>query len=162
MWALKGVSSLNVKILTPFLDAFFDVLPMVGFTDIRRGRIFIKEKLMATLDITTLVGLSGNVHGNVMYCMSEDTAKQVASVMMMGMKVEQLDEMSLSAVSELANMLTSGASTLLSNINLFMDISPPTLVTGKNITVMVSQVKTFAAEVITEAGIIEMNVGLEM
>lgn len=153
---------MDAKMVSPFLEAFFSVLPAVGMSDVRRGSIALKEKLLATRDITALVGLSGDIRGNVAYCMGDDTARGVASVMMMGMPVDRFDEMAQSAISELANMLTSGASTAFSGQGLFVNISPPTLITGQNVKVMVSQVRTLSIEIITEAGLIEINVGLEV
>lgn len=67
--------------------------------------------------------------------------------------------MAQSAIAEMANMITSKASTVLSGTGLNVSISPPTLITGENVTVMVSQVKTICIEIITEAGTIEVNVG---
>jgi len=42
-----------------------------------------------------------------------------------------------------------------------VNISPPTLVTGENITVRISQVQTLVIEIFTTAGTIELNVGVE-
>jgi len=152
----------DVKLIAPFIDALFEVLPALGFTDVKRGKLSIRENLAATTDVTTLVGLSDDVRGNVIYCMSEDTAKNIASVMMMGMPVEQFDEIAQSAISELANMVTANASTKYSSQGLFVNVCPPSLITGENVTVMVSQVKTLSVEVLTEAGTVEVNVGLEV
>ena len=153
---------MDVKMISPFLSALFEVLPALGLTDLKRGNIVMKDKLMATMEVTTLVGLSDDLRGNVIYCMSEDTAKNTASIMMMGMPVEEFDEMAQSAISEMANMVTANASTAFSSQGINVSISPPTLITGENVTVMVSQVRTLAIEVLTGAGIIEINVGLEV
>ena len=51
-------------------------------------------------DITAVVGMVGQVRGNIAYSMAEDTAKKIVSAMMMGMPVEELDEMGRSALGE--------------------------------------------------------------
>ena len=153
---------MDARIISPFLEALFQVLPAIGITSPERGRVAVKETLAASTDVTTLVGLSDDIRGNVIYCMSEETAKKTASVMMMGMPVECLDDMARSAIAELANMVTANASTVFSGMGKRVSISPPTLIIGENVTVMVSQVRTIAVEVRTGAGTIEVNIGLEV
>ncbi|WP_198006940.1 chemotaxis protein CheX [Desulforamulus reducens] len=86
--------------------------------------------------------------------MTENTAKNIASVMMCGMSVEVFDEM--------ANMVTANAAISLEGLGQEMDISPPTLIVGKNVVTRISSVKTLAAEISTEVGVIEVNIGLEI
>ena len=152
---------MDSKLVKPFIDAVLSVLPMLGLTDIKRGNVSIKEKLMTTKDVTVLIGLSQDIRGNVAYGLSEECAKNIASTMMCGMPVSQFNEMAQSAISELVNMVTANAATNLEGIGKFVNISPPTLVTGDNITVRISQVQTVAIEFVTTAGTIELNVGLE-
>ena len=60
-----------------------------------------------------------------------DDAKKMASTMMMGMPVEEFNEMAQSAISELVNMLTANVATNFSRDNINVDISTPTLIQGK-------------------------------
>lgn len=53
--------------------------------------------------------------------------------MMMGLPVEELNEMAQSALSELSNMLTANASINFSNIGVNVNISTPTLMYGQDI-----------------------------
>lgn len=149
------------KIVKPFIDAVVSVLPMLGLTDIKQGNVVVKDKLATTKDVTVLIGLSQDIRGNVAYGLSAECAKNIASTMMGGMPVPEFDEMAQSAISELVNMVTANAATILENLGKTVNISPPTLVTGENITVRISQVQTLAIEFVTTAGIIELNVGLE-
>jgi len=153
---------MDVKMYTPFIEAFFQVLPSLGFKDVKRGGLELKDKLIATMNVIALVGLSNEVRGNVAYSMTEVTAQKIASIMMMGMPVEQFDDMAQSAVAEMANMLAASATFGLEYSGFAVSISPPTLITGRNINAMVSQVKTLAVEMTTEAGSIEVNIGLEI
>lgn len=86
----------------------------------------------------------------------------MASTLMMGMPVEELDDMSKSAIAELANMITGNASSIFEKMEKETDISPPTLITGNNITAWISQVETIIIELITPAGSVEVNIGLEV
>lgn len=152
---------MDSKMVTPFIDAMLSVLPMLGLTEIKRGNVAVKENLATAQEITVLIGLSQDIRGNVAYSLSEECAKKIASTMMGGMSVSEFDEMAKSAISELVNMVTANAATNLESLGKVVNISPPTLVTGKNITARISQVQTLAVEFITPVGIIELNVGLE-
>ena len=57
-------------------------------------------------------------------------ACQVASGMMMGMPVPELDDMAMSAISELGNMIMGNAATILSTKGIGIDITPPTVCRG--------------------------------
>jgi chemotaxis protein CheX len=93
--------------------------------------------------------------------MDEDTAKKISSIMMMGRPVETLDDMAQSAIAEMANMLSANAMTIVGQNGVSMQVAPPTVITGKNISCIVSQVKSLNVEIYTEAGLIEINIGLE-
>ena len=153
---------MDVKMFSPFLEAVFQVLPGLGLQRVERGGLTLKEKLQATNEVTALVGLSCDLQGNVAISMSENTAKKIASIMMMGKPVELLDEMAQSAIAELANMLASSAITTFDQNGLKVGVSPPTLITGRSLFCIVSQVKALAVEIRTESGPIEISIGLEI
>ena len=77
------------------------------------------------------------------------------------MPVEKLDEMSQSAISEASNMLTANAAITLESQGIKVNISPPTLIIGHGVKVRISQVKSLIVEIVTEAGVIEVILGLE-
>lgn len=52
--------------------------------------------------------------------------------MMMGMPVEELDELSKSAITELSNMILGNAATIFYNRSIKMEITPPALFVGDN------------------------------
>jgi len=152
---------MDAALATPFIKAFFDLLPQLGFQQVKRGNLRVTEKMTASLDVLAVVGLSQKLRGNVAYAMSQETAKKFASVMMMGMPVDQLDEMAQSAISEASNMLTANAAMTLEAQGLSVNISPPTLVIGQNVKVRISSVKSLVVEIITDAGVVEVILGLE-
>ena len=152
---------MDAALATPFIKAFFDLLPQLGFQQVKRGNLRVSEKMAVSLDVIAVVGLSQQLRGNVAYAMSQETAKKFASVMMMGMPVEQLDEMSQSAISEASNMITANAAMTLESQGISVNISPPTLVIGRGVRVRISQVQSVIVEIVTEAGVIEVILGLE-
>ena len=72
--------------------------------------------------------------------------------MMMGMPVEELDEMGRSALGEFSNMVTGNASTLLSNSGVQVDITPPSIIFGKDVYFIISSVETLKIDMETSLG----------
>ncbi len=93
-----------------------------------------------TDSLTAVIGVSGQLRGNVLYGFDDDTAKAVAGKML-GCEVTDFDEISLSAIGEIANMITGNAATILSNNGATVDISPPVLIEpdSSNFTTMAGQ-----------------------
>ena len=91
-----------------------------------------------TDDITAVIGVSGRLEGNVLYGFSEDSAIKVVSKML----DEQVDDLSsdlaLSALGEIANMITGNAATHLAQSGWPCQISPPVIVEprGSRFTIM--------------------------
>ncbi len=152
---------MDARMFSPFIDTFFQVLPGLGIKQVERGKLSLKEKLSAARDVTALIGLSGGLRGNIAITMDEATAKKIASIMMMGRPVETLDDMAQSAIAEMANMISANAMTIVGQNGFAMQVTPPTLITGEKISCIVSQVKSLNVEIYTEAGMIEINIGLE-
>lgn len=151
---------MDVQHINPFLAAFYNVMPQIGFQDVKRGNVSLKGKELRTDGVLIIVGIVGDLEGNVVYYMTMDDAKKVSSKMMMGMPVEELNEMAQSALCELSNMLTANASTEFSNNDIKISISTPTLIYGKNITAKLSTDQVICVEVFVDDIPIELNVSV--
>ncbi len=152
---------MDAKLFSPFIDTFFQVLPGLGIKNVERGKLSLKEKLSAARDVTALIGLSGGIRGNIAISMDLAAAKKIASIMMMGRPVETFDDMAQSAIAELANMISANAMTIVGQNGFAMQVSPPTLISGEKVFCIVSPVKSLNVEIYTEAGMVEVNIGLE-
>ncbi|MTV48894.1 chemotaxis protein CheX [Heliobacillus mobilis] len=155
------------KYISPFLEALKNVISQFGVTDIRFGKPERKETMHVDTDITAVLGLVGNLRGNVAYSMSSETAKKTVSAMMYGMPVEEIDSIARSAIGEMANMITGNAissslSLLLSGEKTTFDITPPSIIFGKDIYFIISSIETVSVPVDTSIGRIEVNIGLEI
>ena len=146
--------------INPFIDAIMTIMPQLGFENIVKGRLSVGDQFVESKGITILVGLTDQLRGNIAYNMTEQTAMQIASKMMMGMPVASLDELAQSAISELTNMVTGNAATSFEREGLRVDISPPSMVVGEKFRVKVSSTKFIIVEMIVDSLIIEINIGL--
>lgn len=153
---------MDVKYINPFLVSVKKILESYNITDVKRGNIKKKENMHVDMDITSVVGLIGGVRGNVAYSLSQQTAIQIVSAMMMGMPVTEFDAIGRSAIGELANMISGTATGILSQEGAIVDITPPSIIFGKDIYFIISSVETITVDMDTPYGRIEINIGLEV
>ncbi|EJP6471322.1 chemotaxis protein CheX [Clostridium sporogenes] len=151
---------MDVKYINPFIDSFYNVLPQIGFSNIVRDNVAVKNSV-ESLGILINLGIVGDIKGNIVYNIQDENGKKIASKMMMGLPVEELDEMAQSALSELSNMLTANASINFSNIGVNVNISTPTLMYGQDIKIKLNTDKILNIKIIADDIPIEVNVAFE-
>ena len=153
---------MDAKLVNPFVDAFTAVMPQIGFQDIKRNKISVREHAVTSKGVTVLVGFTKEIKGNVAYNMTENTARLIASTMMMGMPVDQFDDMAQSAISELSNMLTANAATNLSSLGYNVDISTPSVSVGAAVKVKVSSEAYLSVEMDVGGGhLVEIDIAVQ-
>ena len=162
MWDLrKGNDQMDAKLVNPFVDAFVAVMPQMGFPEPKRAKMSVKTKNAISLGVAVIVGFTKQLRGNIVYNMSEDTAKFIASTMMMGMPVENFDEMAQSAISEMSNMLTANASINFSNDGINVDISVPTMMYGEEIEINLQKDNIVCIDFDVDGIVLSVNVALD-
>ena len=152
---------MDAKLVNPFVDAFTTVMPQMGFPEPKRNKLYVREKNAISLGVSVIVGFTKQIRGNVVYNMSEDTAKFIASTMMMGMPVAEFDTMAQSAISEMSNMLTANAATNLTSMGLEVDISTPSLSVGKDFQVKISDTQYLTVEMGLGDHIVELDIAVD-
>ncbi|MGE5582302.1 MAG: chemotaxis protein CheX [Bacillota bacterium] len=144
--------------INPFLESLVKVLEGFGIKNSKIGQLEKKERMQVTFDVTAVIGLVGDIKGNVAYSLSQATAMKIVSAMMPGFKVTEFDAMARSAVGELANMITGMASVSLSTTGVNIDISPPSIIIGEDVYFIISPLQSLAVIMDTQAGRIEVNI----
>ena len=81
---------MDAKLVNPFVNAVEAVLPQMGFPAPTRKSLNVKQKNVEGLGVSVIVGFTKQLRGNVVYNMDEETAKFIASKMMMGMPSRSL------------------------------------------------------------------------
>ena len=121
---------MDAKKINVILGAFSNVMPKLGLNNINRKDLKLVGKNISSKGVVIIIGFIGDVKGNLIYNLSINNAKKIASLMMMGMEVVDFNEIAQSAISELTNMITANAATNFANENINVDISTPTLIVG--------------------------------
>lgn len=144
--------------MEPFVSAAFSVMQMLTGDVPTRGSLSLRTTTFTSEQVTIMAGVNGDVEGIAMYGMSKETAKQIAGAMI-GAEVPQLDEMAMSAISELGNMITGNATTLISQKGYDVDITPPSVIRGEQVEVS-TRVPAIVVPMNTQFGKVEINVAL--
>ncbi|ABS35072.1 chemotaxis protein CheX [Clostridium botulinum] len=151
---------MDAKYINPFIDSFYNVLPQLGFSNVTREDVAIKNNV-ESLGILINLGIVGDIRGNIVYNIQGENGKKIASKMMMGLPVEELNEMAQSALSELSNMLTANASINFSNIGVNVNISTPTLMYGQDIKIKLNTDKILNIKIVADDIPIDVNIAFE-
>lgn len=123
---------MNVEYINPFIEASQNVIAQTTGFNSSIGKPYIKNAPYKNDNVMVLIGLTGKIYGNVVVSFSYDTAYKIVSAMMGGMQIQELDEMSKSAIAELCNMILGNTAMIFSQKNINIDITPPTVLTGEN------------------------------
>lgn len=117
------------KYSEPFVQSAIDIVAMICGQILTQGEAYIYRHTEIENAVAVYLGIVGQLQGYVLIRFSEENAKTIAGTMM-GMPIEVIDDMVISALSELGNMIMGGASTGLAAEGIITDITTPTLLQG--------------------------------
>ena len=152
--------SINVEYINPFLMAATNIIKDICQIDMQVGKPYVKQTAFADDSVIIMIGITGDMRGSVIIALTYNKALEIASKMMMGMPVTELDEMATSAISELGNMIMGNAATILSTKGVGIDITPPTLCRG-NLTITQSYTKNICIPLSGDDITIELDVAVK-
>lgn len=124
------MAGISVDLINPFLMATTTIMKNICQTDMSIGKPYVKTTEFSEESVAIMIGITGQMKGQVLMAFGYEQALQVASKMMMGMPVAELDSMATSAISELGNMIMGNAATIFSTKGIVIDITPPTVCRG--------------------------------
>ena len=152
---------MNVEYINPFIEASRTVIKTVANIDVSLGKVYLKASTYTSETIVVIVGIMGGLRGQVMFSMDKPVSLKIASAMMMGMTITELDEMSKSAIAESANMILGNAATILYSKGIKIEITPPSLMMGDNIQISTPKMTTLCIPLnLSSGGTIELDIAL--
>lgn len=143
-----------------FVHAAEHVLGMtINETPDKGTPAFQVEPTFNLQNVNVFLGITGDVEGQVNFGMDMPTALGIASAMMME-EVTVLDEISISALQELSNMISGNATVVLSESRMKLDITPPSLVMGKDMTATWHKTRALAVPLKLSCGVLTVTAGI--
>jgi chemotaxis protein CheX len=150
---------MKIQYINPFISASFSVIESVLGMKPEKGPLAMRPVLFTTQQCNILTGVTGHIHGQVIYGMSLVMADKVASLML-GQTIRTFDQLAASAIAELGNMITGNASTLLADAGFICDITPPSVVRGTNVKMTTLEIPALVVPLVLPFGEIELTVCL--
>lgn len=123
------MAGMNAEHINPFLMATTQMLKDICGFETKIGKPAVKVASFSDETVIIMIGVTGEMKGQVMLAFPKTVACEVASKMCM-MPIAELDEISKSAICELTNMIMGNAATIFSTKGIGIDITPPTMCTG--------------------------------
>jgi chemotaxis protein CheX len=123
------MATLNVEHINPFLMASTKILKEMCFVDAQVGKPYMKDPVFLDDTMVILIGITGEMRGQVMIALEHLVACDIASKMIM-MPITAMDEFARSAICELGNMIMGNTATIFSTKGIAIDITPPTVGNG--------------------------------
>lgn len=149
---------MDAKLVNPIIDAFMEVMPQMGFPMPRRLRVYLQDRNVISNGVTLTLGFTRQMHGKVIYNMTADTARYIASTMMLGVPVTKFGELAQSALREMSNMLTARAATHFAELGVEVDITTPELNISEDHMVKISDSHYLMVEM--EIGVHRVDIAL--
>jgi chemotaxis protein CheX len=126
------------------------------------GNPTLKSSPFSGLDVLTVVGITGDIRGQMYLGGSMSSILNVVSTMMGGVPISTLGSLEQSAISELANMICGNAMSFFANDSISLDITPPTLIMGKQIEISAGKMRVLSIPIILNSNNhLEMNIVFE-
>jgi len=123
------MAGIKAEHINPFLMAATQVLNQMCFVETTIGKPYLKDTKYTNNSFIIIIGVTGEMRGQVMIVFENSVACDIASKMCM-MPVAHLDDLSKSALSELGNMIMGNTATIFSTKGVGIDITPPTTCSG--------------------------------
>jgi chemotaxis protein CheX len=140
--------------------AAYTVIESMLNPQVEAGKPFFNDEPLQKYDICVLVGVLGDLQGQVICGLSKTTANNIAS-QMLGYTVTEIDQMGESALCELKNIIVGTASTNLSLHGYHCTITPPLFLTEKKIPEFLQHIHTaLAIPIKAPFGDVDINLAL--
>lgn len=119
---------MKAEYINPFLESARIVIEQMANVSPTTGELGVKDIKFIEKYVWIQIGLTGQMQGDIVFGLEEDVALKLVSAMMGGFVITEMDEMGRSAISELGNMISGNASTILFNQGVRVDITTPKVV----------------------------------
>ncbi len=128
---------MDVRYFNPFIQGLTDVFAARMETDIFISKPFVRTELDHTIDVSAVIGVSGDAVGSVALCFPMKSAVAISSKFA-GVKMTENHEDFADTLGDLANLVAEHAKSKLKGLS--CSTSHPSVIVGKDI--VISRSKT--------------------
>jgi chemotaxis protein CheX len=155
-----GVESMRLDFVRIFIDSTAEIFGEVLGPVVEVGAVGMEPGPVAESEMMTIIGLVGEAQGRVVFDMDVVTAIHVAG-RMVGEPPPGMTPLVRSSIAELASMAIGRAISRINDEGARLGMSPPTVITGKNLLSYGECFETLVAPLRTVCGEVRLNVMIE-
>lgn len=144
--------------MEPFIEGACSVLGRISGGRVETGSLGLMGATFPTACVNIAARVSGNLHGDVVYSMSSQTADKLAE-MLTGSAVHGFSRLTGSGLVQLGSMLARETGHLLGRSGMHCEISRPTVFRGLNVEFS-ADAPALAVSVDTDAGQVDINLAV--
>ncbi|CAM3976681.1 chemotaxis protein CheX [Alkalicoccus chagannorensis] len=100
--------------------------------DVEPDKPYTGKSAVPSNDVSVVLGVSGELTGQIICSVNNGTAKNIVGTMMGGMEVKEMDDMGWSAIQEFGNWVAGSTATELSKESCIIDVTPPVVNEGSS------------------------------
>jgi chemotaxis protein CheX len=147
--------------INPFIKATLHVLSTMAGTQAKAGQPYLKKERTAKGDVSSVIGLTGDVSGTVSVSFSEACILQIVS-RMFGEPMKTMNDEIGDAVGEIANMISGQARQELEGMGRNLKAAIPSVIMGKDHAIThITKHPVIAVPFVTESGDFTLEVSFE-
>ena len=144
-----------------FVQAATSVFEQELGVQLKRQSITRKELPIPGRPICIVLGITGALRGQVVYALDEQFAMDIARALLPNKLPSEQRKLMKSAVGEIGNIVTGQATIKLAGSDRRLDLTPPTVVTGKELALDFLSIPTVSLQMLSTMGALEINVALQ-
>lgn len=154
---------MKAEYINPFLKSFNRIFETQFNQKVEVGQLAVSKAPIISNDLSVIIGITTDMAGQIVFAMSEDTARHICSTMMMGMEVAEIDDMARSALQEFFNWVCGHAAEDFLHIDPphTIDITPPMFSIGRTEMYAASGVILLVPLKLQNDGTVELYVSLK-
>lgn len=142
------------------IKSFRSVLDTFSSSKVLSTDIKIPRNQSIAYGITVNIGLIGDIDATVYMSMKAATGLSLASEMLGGMALTEIDELVMSAVAEFCNMIMGNACASLNGDKIIVDITPPVVIVDRHEAASESDASYSISIQLEDLGFVDFDVSL--
>jgi len=147
--------------INPFADSACETLSRILHAPVQKGELSLKNSPVPNLGVATIIGITGQVKGRVIFEMEPRTALELAEALN-GEHLEKMTPLALDTIAEMSNMMIGGAVTALNNQGFEFNVTPPTIFSGVEMASADIHMETLVIPLETSYGKVIVNAALQI
>lgn len=128
----------DLDVVNAFSKSAVSLLRNSCSIEIHSGNISIHQSLNHIRGIIAFVGIIGDFEGRILINMEKKASFSISSALN-NEEINSIDEIHISSMKELANMIAAGAINELALLHISLDITPPAILISENLFIFESQ-----------------------